>query len=94
MIGPGALPGSASTSFLRIAVAGRQTLMREDEEERICTTLKMKESSRLDQPYSSSIKFCIAVNAYCRRIEKKEVKNTGMETHGEGIAMTGVNHVY
>ena len=50
MIGPGALTGSASTSFFRMAVAGLQTLMRDEEEESICTILKMKASSKLDQP--------------------------------------------
>jgi hypothetical protein len=62
--GPGAFIGSASTSFFRMAVAGRQTLMREVGEERIWTTLKMKVLSRVDQPYSRSIKLCMASRAY------------------------------
>ncbi len=44
------LLGSASTSFFRMAVAGRQTLMRDVSEERIWTTLRMNALSRVAQP--------------------------------------------
>lgn len=50
MSGPGAFIGSASTSFFRIAVAGLQTLIRDWGEDNICTTLKTKLSSSVDQP--------------------------------------------
>ncbi len=62
--GAGALEGSASTSFLRIAVAGRHTLTSDCGDDSICTTLKMKASSKVSHPYSSSMRFCIAVKAY------------------------------
>lgn len=61
---PGALIGSASTNFLRIAVAGRHTLINELEDVRIWTILEIKCSSRFVQPYSRSIKFCMALRAY------------------------------
>lgn len=50
MTGPGAERGSASTSFLRMAVAGRQTFMRLCGDDRMLTTVAMKLSSRLDHP--------------------------------------------
>lgn len=62
--GAGALEGSASTSFLRIAVAGRQTLTSDCGDDNICTTLRMNVSSKVSQPYSSSMRFCNAVKAY------------------------------
>lgn len=57
-----------------MAVAGRQTLTRDLGEESTWTTWRMKDDERLDQPWSSSIRFCIAVRAYYAKLMSAEGK--------------------
>ena len=59
----------------------------------IWTTLKMKPLSKAAQPCSRSIRFFIAVSAYCVQDEAIRITSRISHTYRESVPMAGCDYV-